>query len=505
MTYDMAGLETLHPFLLLGWLALIYILLVFFIRVFINIFGAVYCIHFYRKQIPLDIYPRDSLYPGVSILVPAYNESHIIVDTIANLLSTDYPKLEVIVINDGSTDDTHTKIDAKYHLNASLRQPANVLACQPITTIEYSSIDPRLTVVHKLNGRKSDALNAGLNVSRYDIFCCVDADGFLQHNAIRECIQAYLNDDNVVGVGCGLRVMEGAEIQRVQNPKNSEQTTRKLLGGVSSHWLAGFQTLEYLQSFLLDRMAWSGFKSVQLLSGAFVMYKKNIVVEAGGYNSHCIGDDSEMTLRVHRHMALVLKQPYQLVYLPYPLCWTQVPKDPRSLFNQRRRWQRGALNGFWKKPLLLFNRENWVLGWLSMPYLLAINLIFPAIQVSAFVICLVFFVFIAALQMAYGEFAIVFDWQQTIQIVSAVVLVGYSFSVLQSAFTILIDQLTFNSYSQLKDKFKLLIYAFLKPIGYAQWVWLARLSGLYLTLIRSRVTHGKMIRHSHILKKQELV
>lgn len=412
-------------------------------------------------------------YPPISILIPTYNESAVIMTTLINLLNLDYPEFEIIVSNDGSSDDTFKILQKNFDLWPAYNIGLNCLSHKPIRNIYRSRANPRLIVLNKMNGRKSDALNAALNIAKFDIYCCVDADGFIRRDGLKRCVQAFLDDPEVIGIGCGLRVMEGASL-----------TGHTIQGGISNNLLAAFQSLEYLRAFLLERIAWVPLNAVPLISGAFALYKKDIIISLGGYRSSCIGDDADITMRVHRYMALIKHQPYKIIYLPEPVCWTQVPTDWKSLFDQRIRWQRGALDGVFFSPSLLFTSRQKALGWVTLPVLLFMSLGVPVFD--CFCLIAVF----------TGLLTGLLHLKSVIIALSLV----YSFWILFSVLAILLDQVTFKTYQNQWDVLKLFGLALIQPILYSPGVSAARLVGIYQMLKKSKIIHGTMHRHTPVFE-----
>ena len=279
----------------------------------------------------------------ISVLVPAYNESAGIVDSVRSVLSLDYPQHEVIVINDGSTDDTLDKLVREFGLErreAVYRRRLPTLGA--IHGIYRSSAVPNLVVVDKEHGGKSDALNMGLNLSRYPLFCTVDADSVFQENALLRVVRPFLEDpDRVIAVGGQVRVANGCKIQRgrVVEPR------------LPTNILAAFQVVEYLRAFVASRLGLSALNSLLILSGVFSLFRKDVVIEAGGYDTSTVTEDMELVLRLHRRMREMNRE-YAVVFLPDPICWTEVPEGMGALARQRSRWHRGMVHSLWSHKSL---------------------------------------------------------------------------------------------------------------------------------------------------------
>jgi cellulose synthase/poly-beta-1,6-N-acetylglucosamine synthase-like glycosyltransferase len=235
---------------------------------------------------------KSSIVPSVSIIAPAYNESATIVENVRSLFSVYYNDLEIIVINDGSKDDSLNKLIEAYNL---IKVPFYVheqIPTKPIRGV-YKSTNPaykKLIVVDKINGGKADALNVGINVSSQQYITCIDVDCVLEQDAILRMVKPFMTftDRHVIATGGVIRVanscdIEGGKITKVRVP---------------SDMLARIQTVEYMRAFLLGRMAWSSINGLLIISGAFGMFDREIVIASGGYNTTTVGEDMELVVRM---------------------------------------------------------------------------------------------------------------------------------------------------------------------------------------------------------------
>ncbi|MCX6621501.1 MAG: glycosyltransferase family 2 protein, partial [Acidobacteria bacterium] len=274
-----------------------------------------------------------SLMQPISVLAPAFNEELTIRQSIRAMLQLDYPEFEVIVINDGSTDGTLEVLIEEFHLCRSARFDPAELKTMPVRAI-YESTDPiSLVVIDKENGGKADSLNAGINVARYPLFCTVDSDSILESDALLRVATPFVEDpERVVAVGGIVRVANACQISN----------GRVIRTELSSSWLVKFQVVEYLRAFLGGRIAFSSLGSLLIISGAFGLFSKKAVLAAGGYRTDTVGEDMELVVRLHR-WARDNDLEYRIVFLPHPVCWTEVPESLSVLKRQRNRWQRGTL------------------------------------------------------------------------------------------------------------------------------------------------------------------
>lgn len=408
--------------------------------------------------------------PPLSILAPAYNEGATIIENVKSLLATHYGRFEVIVINDGSKDDTLQKLIPVYELVQADVQYITRLPTRNVRAV-YRSLNPiykRLIVVDKENGGKADALNVGINIASNDIVVCIDVDCVLEQDAMLKLIRPFLEteDRRVIATGGVVRIANSCEVRdgkivRVHLPKE---------------FLPRMQTLEYIRAFLLGRMAWSRIDGLLLISGAFGAFDREIAINAGGYDHGTVGEDMELVVRMRRYME-ERKLPYKVAYIPDPLCWTEAPNSFRILGRQRNRWTRGTIETLKIHRTLFFNRKYGTIGMLSYPYWFFFEFMAPLIEFVGFVGFAVF----AALGLV--------DWKFVI----GLFLFVYSFSVLYSVFAILMEVLTYNQYKKRQEVFKLLISAMVEPFLFHPFVVWSAVQG-NIDLLRRKNSWGVMTR-----------
>jgi cellulose synthase/poly-beta-1,6-N-acetylglucosamine synthase-like glycosyltransferase len=300
------------------------------------------------------------LAPPISILVPAHNEEKSICPAVRNLLDLDYPGTEVIIINDGSTDKTLQKIQEGFCLRPVRTVYVQQAKSARVRGLYRSEVDPRLVVVDKEpGGSKADAVNAGLNAATAPYVCVVDADSVLERDALlRIMVPVMADPKRVVAVGGIVRVLNGSEVEagrirRVRLPRKS---------------IEAIQVVEYLRAFLIGREAWALGNMLMIISGAFGVFRTDLVRTVGGYRASAIGEDFDLVARFHRYLR-DNHTDYQIQFVPDPVCWTEVPSDLRSLGRQRSRWQKGLLDVLWPNRDMLFRRRYGRIGWLALPYL----------------------------------------------------------------------------------------------------------------------------------------
>ncbi|MEK7726240.1 MAG: glycosyltransferase family 2 protein, partial [Nitrospirota bacterium] len=319
--------------------------------------------------------------PQITLLVPAFNEEATIATTVKSLLQLSYSEFEIVVINDGSNDKTLDVLIKEFCLIPFPEAYDARLATKPIRTIYHAPAQLNLRVVDKDNGGKADSLNAGINISLYPLFCCIDADSILQRDSLRLAAQPFLDDPHTIACGGTVRVANGCEV------KNGFLTKV----GLPTNILALFQIVEYLRAFLFGRLGWSPINAMLIISGAFGLFHKDTVIGIGGYRHDTIGEDMELVVRLHRHMRLAGK-PYRITFAPDPICWTEAPEDLTTLKNQRIRWQRGLCESLAKNLDLLCHPKGGAVGWLAFPFMALFEWLGPVIEVFGYVFMTVGFI-----------------------------------------------------------------------------------------------------------------
>ena len=393
---------------------------------------------------------RSPATPGVSVLVPAFNEETGIVETVRSLLMLNYPQFEVIVISDGSTDRTIGVLQDAFGL---IRAPGSSERRLPTAEIRgiYRSVTIReVVVIDKANGGKADALNAGINAARFPLVCCIDADSIVEEHALTRAVLPFIEDPRTVAAGGIVRIGNGCRVA-------AGRVTEVRAPG---SWLATFQVVEYLRAFLAARVTHSAFNALLIVSGAFGVFRRDILIEAGGLNPDTIGEDMELVVRLHRH-CLEKNRPYRIVFQPDPVVWTEAPETVGLLAQQRNRWQRGTLQVLDLHRSMIGKPRFGRIGLVAMPYYLCFEALGPLIELVALVLTLS----ALALGLVDGKIAqLVF---------MAAVLYGTMISVA----SVLLEELSFRRYLRLRDVFKLLAAAVFEHFGYRQLTSWWRLRG----------------------------
>ena len=310
-------------------------------------------------------------YLPVSIIVPAHNEGVTIEATIRSLLALEYRLYEIIVVDDGSKDDTAEVVRKKFHMFKVDRPIQRRIDCQPEKSVyETREWKVPITLVSKENGGKADALNMGINVSRYPYFLCIDADSVLQYDSLDKIVRPMLEDSRTVAVGGAVRPCNGATIE------NSRVTRYRMPRSL----LASMQVLEYDRSFLASRILFDKFNGNIIISGAFGLFQKSPVIAAGGYDKDTMGEDMELVVKLHV-FCRETGRPYRIRYAPDAICWTQVPEKLKDLRKQRRRWHIGLFQSMIKHRNILTNPKYGAVSFVSYFYFLLYELFSPYIEI----------------------------------------------------------------------------------------------------------------------------
>jgi len=311
----------------------------------------------------------------ISILVPAYNEAITIVKSVRSLLSLDYKHYEIIVIDDGSKDETAQILIDEFGLIPVSRPLNNELSCKnPKAVYERVIAGVMLTLISKENGGKGDALNMGINAAQHDYFICMDADSMLERDALQEIAEPLYEDNRTVAVG-GMILL--SQCVRVEGGK---AVSYKLPGNL----LVCMQAVEYNRSFLSSRIFMDAFNGNLIISGAFGLFKKSLVIAAGGYSTNNLGEDMELCMKLHGYCRNN-NIDYRITYQPSAVCLTQAPSRLRDLVGQRRRWHIGLLQRLLAHRRVMFNLKFGWVSFFSYLYYLLYELLSPIIEVFGLV------------------------------------------------------------------------------------------------------------------------
>lgn len=399
------------------------------------------------EEVPTDALP-------VSVLVPAYNEELVICQGILSLAKLNYQKFEIIVINDGSSDGTLTKVINEFKLIPMVYYVDGVaLVTKSINGVYQGIINGvSLTLINKENGGKADSLNAGINLAKYPLFVAMDADCVVEKDALIYLIQPFLMDKRVIAVGGDIKisnnlVVSDGQVQKVYPPKG---------------FLLVYQIIEYLRVFLVSRVAWNTINTNMIISGAFGMFKKEKVLVVGGYANDTVGEDMELVVRLNLYNTK-RKIAYKIEYAPEAFCYTQAPVNLKDFSNQRIRWHVGLMQTLKRHRYALLNPKYHQAGLLGVSYFTFFELISAIIEVVGYVV-IIFSVML-------GRF------NPQIFTILVITILLYSFSVTISALGL--QRYIIKEKTSFWSTLKLSLFCLIEPLTYRQWCNLVRIYAMF--------------------------
>lgn len=405
--------------------------------------------------------------PPVSIIIPAYNEERSILETVRSAIRVDYPGLQVIVVDDGSSDGTVNALIREFNLSVAQRIYRRFLPTQPVRTFYASPDGPPILVLSKEHGGKPDALNAGLNACRTPYFCTLDADCLLEPDALLRLMRPIVRSpENTIVSGGIIRIRNGCKVadgrvQQIRLPRK---------------WLERVQVVEYLRTFLYDRAGWDLLGGTLIVSGAMAVFQREAVMDAGGFSTATVTEDMELIVRLHREAAR-RRAPARMTFTMDTVCWTECPSTLSMLARQRRRWQLGLCQTLWLYSELLFNWRYGAVGLLSYPFHLFIENLGAVIEFLGYIVVPLAFIFHVALLPFY----------------IALVILSLAYASFLSVSAVLLEEITYRRYPSRRDVAVLLFWAMLESFGFRQLILYFRVQGVarFLTGFHQweRVTH----------------
>jgi len=454
--FDNNGLEWLQTLVIAYNKFLMYYLgVMLFLAGLLVIVGWISVNHYVRMR-PLRDYRHvgtSELSMPVSILVPGFNEELNIVESVRSLLATQFSQMEVIVINDGSTDKTLQVLQDAFKLVAVERAPRSGLATMPVRHVYASPVDPRIVVVDKENGGKADALNAGINYAQYPLVSAIDADTMLDPGALARLVWEFQSHSDTVATGGIVRIANGSTVK-----------DGRLVSIATPHrqFLANVQIVEYLRAFLGGRLGWSRMGMLLIISGAFGLFRRDVLVNAGGYNGDTITEDAELVLRIRKYQA-DHKLPCRITFFPDPICWTEAPTTVKSLVRQRDRWHRGLGETLIRHRSMLFRKKFGRIGWVALPYFWAFEFLEPLITVTGMIVTTL------ALMFGFGS--------MPVYLLMLTFAFAYGFFI--SMAIILLEERAFRRYPNWRDLRRMTVTAFLENFGFRQWQAFVRMRAIF--------------------------
>jgi cellulose synthase/poly-beta-1,6-N-acetylglucosamine synthase-like glycosyltransferase len=396
---------------------------------------------------------RSPLTLPVSLIVPAFNEGAGIVAAVQAMTALRYPRYEVIVVDDGSTDDTFDRLRAQFDLVEVPRVVPSEVPCRgQVLSVHVARDNPEaLTVVRKTNGGKSDALNVGINLAQHPLVCMVDADSVLDPDALLSVAKPF-GDDPLRVAACGgvVRIANGC----------------KVIGGrvvdvrMPRRWLVRTQVVEYLRAFLMGRTGWSRLGGLVVISGAFGIFRRDLVVKIGGMAYDTIGEDAELVVRLH-HYLRERREDYRVLFVAEPVSWSEAPTRLRVLGRQRRRWHRGIAEILSKHRRMIGNPRYGRIGLVALPYYVVFELLAPFVELAALVL------------LPLGLWRHAVDWEFAWRFA----LVAYGYGLLVSLLSLFIEEVSFHRYPRWSDLIRGMLAAIVENFGYRQLLALWQVSG----------------------------
>ncbi len=416
-----------------------------------------------RKYTATDEAFSSPLTPGISILLPAYNEEAGIVESVRSLLALRYPLHEIIVVNDGSSDGTLRQLRDAFDLVEVRKVVRTAIPSAPILATYVSRRARTLWVIDKENGGKADALNAGASAARHPYICAVDADAVIEEGALLQVAKPMLDDpDHVAATGGIVRIANGCTVE----------DGRVLEVGLPSNRLATLQVVEYFRAFLVGRTGLSRMNSLMIISGAFGLFNRALVEEVGGWWTATVGEDIELVLRLHRHLR-DRDEPYSIEFVPDPVCWTEAPETLRMLSRQRRRWHRGLTESLWRHRKMIGNPRYGVLGLFAFPYYVIFELAAPVIEIA-------------------GPPATVIAWSFGVLSTTffvAFLVVAVLLGILLSIAALALEEFSFRRHAHGREISRMIWWSIWENLGYRQLNDLWRVLGL-IDVVRRRKSWG---------------
>jgi len=408
---------------------------------------------------------------AISVIIPAYNEEIDIRESVRAVLALHYPRFEVVVVDDGSTDATFDVLRDEYDLIEVPRVVFDEIPTRrrvrSIHVPRYSSVP--LIVVRKDNGGRSDALNVGINMAQHPLICMVDADSVLDPQALLAVAKPFHDDPlRVVATGGVVRVANGCVVR----------AGRLVEARMPGTWLPRIQVVEYLRAFLLGRVGWSRIGGLLVISGAFGLFRRDLVVDVGGLDPDTVGEDAELVVRLHRHLRRQ-RRDYRIVFVSEPMSWSEAPATWAVLGQQRRRWHRGLTEILWKHRTMIGNPRYGRIGLLALPYYVLFELLAPVIELLGLAL--------VVLGLSIGAVNLTF---------ACLFLLGANaYALVLTLIALTVEEYSFHRYARWQDLAVAILASLAENLGYRQATAWWRWRGMWSALRGSQQLWGTMTRH----------
>ena len=394
---------------------------------------------------------RWAVLPAISVVIPAFNEEDSILQSVKSAMKSRYRSLEIVVVNDGSTDNTMALLHAAYALQP-MKNPGGGggLGTEPIRGL-WVAADGALLVIDKHNGGKADAINAGINMARSPLICVVDADTLLERDTLLYLAEPFFDNPHMLVAGGFIRL------------KAPEQ-------GFVARSLYWLQQLEYARSYGCFRAGLNVIHANVIISGALGLFRRAAVLEVGGYDPLAVGEDMEIVLRLHDHY-LKKQRPYAISQIGFACCRTASCDSLDLLGRQRVRWQRGLLSSLRAYQHLIFAPKARSVGMIALPYLLAFDVLGPFVEIMG----LIFLLGTTLSGLLPGSLLATF---------ALVLLIGG----LNNLLCLAVDAAYLGQQLSWGARLRMLLVGLLEPFGY-HWInlwWRIKGSFVYLTSVQTR-------------------
>lgn len=441
-----------------GWSALLFFssMFIFFamISTFQMLVGTIAIFSKFREVAAEDVFSvlSSNSLPPITFLIPAYNEVQVITHTAKNLLSLSYRNKKIIIINDGSTDETLEVLKKAFSLKVAPPSFPGVLKTAPIRNYYVSESYPNLLIIDKENGNKADALNAGLNATETEVFVAADADTLVDDEALNRLVRPFLLNPRTAVAHASIGLLNGCKIGK----------NRILEFAFPKKWIAGLQAVDYMKSFLIERMGLSWTKGALVVPGNFGLFKRDVILAIDGYDTASLVEDTEIITHMHEYL-LKNNIDYEITYVADLIAWTAGPETVEGLIKQRLRWYRGTTQNIIKFRHMCFNPVYRSIGLFVIP-MTAFEKIAPLIEIVGFVILGVAALFSSV----------------EIPIVIALSVISWLYVSIMIAYTALIDYIVFETYKSWHDFARIIKSIFIYFI-YHYILLYCRIRGLFVS------------------------
>ena len=443
--------------LALAWFFIIYVVALHLANIGLNLLAIAALYRQRLRAIENLPPPYRGFDPPVSLVVPAFDQADSIVASVSALLQLEYTELEIVVVNDGSRDATFEALRAAFELEPFPEAYWRRLQAQPVRAVYRSRRQPRLRVVDKEHGGVADALNVGINAARNPLVCAIDTSTVLQVDSLRRVVEPFMENPATVAIAGSVRIANGCRL-----------SGDRLEPGLPRSPWALLQIAEHLRSGLFTRLGWARLNALLVVPEAFVMLRKDSVIEAGGYRSDARLPHLELLVRLHR-MLRARGERYAVGAVPDAICWIAVPESAARLGAQRGAWQQ-ALAETLGRHVSLAEPRGGTAGLLALPYFAGFECVGPLVELAGYALLALMWLAGFIPGTAFGAF----------------VLLGFSLGFLASMTALALEEAAHPLYPRFSHAATLVAAAIVENAGYRQWLALVRAVALVRGLRAAR-------------------